>query len=198
MTQKPSRPQTKWDKLNLILAIILLMLVFATSGKLIYNWWINDSVQSDKTVVINKLSQKKTKQKSLDLSEISIDQISYQTATDFLHLPTLVVHYRMKNNSDTGALPMYVFNQKIRFHQLTTYNTTTILAGSDLATGRLRGVSANYLENQEIMLLPNQTVTVIQTYRLESMKRPVTMQVLANGHTQKINPWQLSMVKANE
>jgi hypothetical protein len=182
----------KWRRINLGLAVLVLLLSVLALGKLGLGLWQTHAVQPEKKVVgaPDPYAQGTGEQ-------LQIDDLTYQTTTDFLQRPTLVVRYRLQNHGTTAALPQYVFDSNVTFAQQTASGTTSVLATTTVPKRKLSFLDQNYQENGTILLKAGEHVTVVSVYRLESAKRPVTLAVRGAKRTQ-IKPWQLKEVPAHD
>ncbi|MFD1485885.1 hypothetical protein ACFQ5J_11670 [Lacticaseibacillus baoqingensis] len=182
----------KWRRINQVLAGVVLVLSVFALGKLGIKWWQMQTIHPEKTVV--GAPEPSAQAAS---SQLALDGFSYRTSVDFLAQPTLVVRYRLHNRGKDAALPQYVFDNNVTFAQQTASGTTSVLASTTVAKGKLSYLDQNYQENGAILLKPGQSVTVIGTYRLESLKRPATLAVRGTKKAQ-IAPWQLKGVQAHD
>ena len=182
----------KWRRINVALAIIVLILSIVAAGKLGFTLWAEHAVQPQKTVV-----GMPTRQAAPTSRKLTLGDFSYQRSVDFQDQPTLVVTYQLTNSGEDPALPQYVFDSNVNFLQQTATGTTSVLASTEVAKGKLNFLAQNYHENGAILLRGGEKVKVVNAYRLESLNRPVTLTVRGDKRL-VINPWTLKEVVVDD
>lgn len=181
-----------WKRINLILAVLVLLVSVLAVGKLGFGWYLQRQVTPQK-VVIGAPSAPQ----SGSSSKLRLSNFHFSYGVDFLKRPTLIVQYQLTNKGGETAWPQYVLDSNVVFAQQTNAGTTSVLAKTDVASGQMSFLMQNYQENSDILLRDGETATMVATYRLESRNRPVSM-IVGKKPRETIKPWTLKQVKADE
>ncbi|MFD1429374.1 hypothetical protein [Lacticaseibacillus mingshuiensis] len=185
-SDRSSRHQC-WQRMNMGLAIIALVLALIAVGRFGWGYWADQS-GSSKPVVVRAPAVTAERDTGVGLS-----LIKFSVGRDWLKRPALVIHYEIQNDDATALLPQYYFARTVVFRQLSPGRSTVVLARTTLPSKQLSALERNLAENSTIMLRHGETVTVLEAVRLESLDQPVTVAV-AGRPAQVIKPWQLKEV----